>query len=287
MQSFSVCRKRCSLIQRRRSTSSVCMMAICPAGPPKLLKPSFNQKQKVSAKLTAAGADAGPGWFTRGDPGAAYGASNTVAAAAARASSSACSARRLDNTLSSPAASGTGMPPASRWCTTAPKRCSLGPASSPKAAHSSSKVTRAPTWLKRAPSEPWPKAPRGIGAESASHGNCACGSMWRRISQALARRSTRRRARVPQRLPWKRARCSQAMPCAGDAFKARQMRTRTALGWVGSATMGVENMKQNTHHTRCINCFVHSTARRAPAVSPRPAAHRAGSGRAPAIRTAP
>ena len=31
-------------------------MAIWPAGPPKLMKPSFSQKRKASAKLTAAGA---------------------------------------------------------------------------------------------------------------------------------------------------------------------------------------------------------------------------------------
>lgn len=32
------------------------MMAICPAGPPKLIKPSFSQKRKASQKVTGAGA---------------------------------------------------------------------------------------------------------------------------------------------------------------------------------------------------------------------------------------
>jgi hypothetical protein len=31
-------------------------MAICPAGPPKLMKPSFNQNLKACQKLTVAGA---------------------------------------------------------------------------------------------------------------------------------------------------------------------------------------------------------------------------------------
>jgi hypothetical protein len=35
------------------------MIAICPAGPPKLMKPSRSQKRKASAKLTGPGA-AGP-----------------------------------------------------------------------------------------------------------------------------------------------------------------------------------------------------------------------------------
>jgi hypothetical protein len=53
---LSACRKRRSLIQRRRSTSSVCMSAICPAGPPKLMKPSLSQKRSAWPRLTACGA---------------------------------------------------------------------------------------------------------------------------------------------------------------------------------------------------------------------------------------
>ncbi|GEM_PF-6913881 len=41
-----------SSIHFRRSTTSWCMMAICPAGPPKLMKPSF--AQNVSASLNEA-----------------------------------------------------------------------------------------------------------------------------------------------------------------------------------------------------------------------------------------
>ena len=48
-----------SLIQRRRSTSSACMIAICPAGPPKLMKPNFSQKRKASRKETGAGRSGG------------------------------------------------------------------------------------------------------------------------------------------------------------------------------------------------------------------------------------
>src|SRR5215212_6399708 len=51
MQKFSACKNRAWLIQRRRSTSSVCMMAIWPAGPPKEMNPSLSQNRKASAKL--------------------------------------------------------------------------------------------------------------------------------------------------------------------------------------------------------------------------------------------
>src|SRR5688500_3219211 len=51
MQKFSACRKRLSLIHFRFSTSSLCMMAICPVGPPKLMKPSLSQKRKASANV--------------------------------------------------------------------------------------------------------------------------------------------------------------------------------------------------------------------------------------------
>jgi len=43
----------CSLIHLRRSTNSACMIAICPAGPPKLMKPSLSQKKKASWKEMA------------------------------------------------------------------------------------------------------------------------------------------------------------------------------------------------------------------------------------------
>ena len=36
------------LVEQKRWISSVCMMAIWPAGPPKLMKPSFSQKRKAS-----------------------------------------------------------------------------------------------------------------------------------------------------------------------------------------------------------------------------------------------
>src|SRR5256884_6129867 len=49
MQKFSACKKRAWLIQRRRSTNSVCMIAICPVGPPKEMKPSFSQNRNASA----------------------------------------------------------------------------------------------------------------------------------------------------------------------------------------------------------------------------------------------
>src|SRR5690606_18825306 len=48
-------RKRRSLSQRRRSTSSSCMMAICPAGPPKLMNPSLSQKRSACQKGTGGG----------------------------------------------------------------------------------------------------------------------------------------------------------------------------------------------------------------------------------------
>src|SRR5450830_682623 len=55
MQKLRACRNRPSEIQRRRSTNSWCMIDICPAGPPKLMKPSFSQNQNASRKLISAG----------------------------------------------------------------------------------------------------------------------------------------------------------------------------------------------------------------------------------------
>src|SRR5829696_5727313 len=52
MQKFSVLRYCFSETQRLLSTSSRCMMAIWPAGPPKLMKPSFTQNQNASQKPT-------------------------------------------------------------------------------------------------------------------------------------------------------------------------------------------------------------------------------------------
>src|SRR5882672_6772330 len=50
MQKLSACRNRASLIHLRLSTSSVCMIAIWPVGPPKLMKPSLSQKRRASRK---------------------------------------------------------------------------------------------------------------------------------------------------------------------------------------------------------------------------------------------
>ena len=55
MQKFRA-RKNCSwLTQPLLSTSSCCMMAICPAGPPKLIRPSLDQNRSASLKLTKGG----------------------------------------------------------------------------------------------------------------------------------------------------------------------------------------------------------------------------------------
>src|SRR5204862_6796545 len=51
MQKLSACRKRLSSIHFFSSTTTRCMIAICPAGPPKLMKPSLSQKRNASAKL--------------------------------------------------------------------------------------------------------------------------------------------------------------------------------------------------------------------------------------------
>jgi hypothetical protein len=50
---LSVRRYCFSETQRLFSTSSRCMIAICPAGPPKLMNPNFTQNQNASQKLTA------------------------------------------------------------------------------------------------------------------------------------------------------------------------------------------------------------------------------------------
>src|SRR6185369_4069499 len=54
MQKFSACRKRGSSIHFFSSTSMRCIMAIWPAGPPKLMQPILSQSQKASPKLGAA-----------------------------------------------------------------------------------------------------------------------------------------------------------------------------------------------------------------------------------------
>jgi hypothetical protein len=50
MQKFNACKKRDWLIHFLFSTSSVCMIAIWPVGPPKLINPSFNQNRNASPK---------------------------------------------------------------------------------------------------------------------------------------------------------------------------------------------------------------------------------------------
>src|SRR5438045_9767102 len=55
-QKLSACRKRCSSIHFFSSTSTRCMIAICPAGPPKLMKPSFSQKASAAENAIGGGA---------------------------------------------------------------------------------------------------------------------------------------------------------------------------------------------------------------------------------------
>ena len=65
MQKLRACRNRGSETQRRRSTSSWCITAIGPAGPPKWVKPSFGQKANARRSLTCAGSYRGvPRVFT-------------------------------------------------------------------------------------------------------------------------------------------------------------------------------------------------------------------------------
>src|SRR4051794_36903515 len=59
MQKFSACRKRGSSIHFFSSTSMRCIMAICPAGPPKLMQPILNQSRNASPKLGEAEMPAG------------------------------------------------------------------------------------------------------------------------------------------------------------------------------------------------------------------------------------
>ena len=65
-----------------------------------------------------------------------------------------------------------------------------------------SKVTRSPTWVKAAPSKSKPRESGGQCTGFSSQRRRALGSIWRRISQALAIRSTHRRRRVAQVRPW-------------------------------------------------------------------------------------
>jgi hypothetical protein len=59
MQKLRAWRKRRSEIQRRLSTSSSCMIAICPAGPPKLIIPSFSQNRNACLSVGSAIAASG------------------------------------------------------------------------------------------------------------------------------------------------------------------------------------------------------------------------------------
>ncbi len=52
MQKLSALRYWPSETHRFLSTSSLCMMAIWPAGPPKLMNPSFTQNRKASQNPT-------------------------------------------------------------------------------------------------------------------------------------------------------------------------------------------------------------------------------------------
>src|SRR5436305_4094045 len=54
MQKFRACKKRGSSIHFFSSTSMRCIMAIWPAGPPKLMQPIFSHSQKASPKLGTA-----------------------------------------------------------------------------------------------------------------------------------------------------------------------------------------------------------------------------------------
>src|SRR3990172_2571431 len=61
MQKPRACRNLPSSIQPRRSTSSWCISAIWPLGPPKLMNPSRIQKRAASRKETDVAVDAGLG----------------------------------------------------------------------------------------------------------------------------------------------------------------------------------------------------------------------------------
>ena len=67
MQWFSACRNRFSEIQRLRSTSPWCRMAISPAGPPKLMQPRESKKRKAWPSEGPAGV-AGRVWVVMGRP---------------------------------------------------------------------------------------------------------------------------------------------------------------------------------------------------------------------------
>src|SRR5205823_10613985 len=54
MQKFSACKKRGSSIHFFSSTSMRCIMAIWPAGPPKLMQPILSHSQKASPNVGAA-----------------------------------------------------------------------------------------------------------------------------------------------------------------------------------------------------------------------------------------
>jgi hypothetical protein len=97
---------------------------------------------------------------------------------------------------SKPDASGLVAPPTSSACTIAASLTSAGSSSSPKLAMSTSKVTLSPIWVKAASSKSNPNAPCGHCAGLSSHENRASRSIKRRMSQALATRSTQRCRRV-------------------------------------------------------------------------------------------
>src|SRR5581483_8499281 len=54
MEKFSACRKRASSIHFFSSTRTRCIIAICPAGPPKLTQPILSHVRKASPKFGVA-----------------------------------------------------------------------------------------------------------------------------------------------------------------------------------------------------------------------------------------
>src|SRR5918997_3275942 len=64
MQKLSVRKYCCSETQRLFSTSSRCMIAIWPAGPPKLMNPSFTQNQNASQKPTGLVSTSAPALYS-------------------------------------------------------------------------------------------------------------------------------------------------------------------------------------------------------------------------------
>ena len=217
MQKFNACRKRASSTHFLSSTTTRCINAICPAGPPKLMQPIFSQTRKASPKLDRAVASVVDICVMRLWPASCVALPRQSAAmrrehrirriraASSPWSSSPASADRPSETACKPAASAAMSGRAvSAPLTISASRIREGSPSNPNNWSMVSNEQRSPTWLSSTSlmsngTPPLSRATLFTWSGSTNRMR-ACGSRKRRISHGQAMRSIFGRRRVTQTL---------------------------------------------------------------------------------------